>query len=70
MLFGLGQDARYIAVNKITDEAIVVQKFNGRWSFSTIPPLYTLFGKEMEVNRLLLTIIPMVATINIFSRLD
>jgi len=43
-----------------------VEKVGGKPTFLMIPPLYPLFGNEMAVNRLLLSTVPVVVSINIF----
>jgi len=51
---------------KITEAFIIVEKVGGKPTFLMIPPLYPLFGNEMAVNRLLLSTVPVVVSINIF----
>jgi len=52
---------------KITEAFIIVQKVGGKSTFLMIPPLYPLFGNEMAVNRLLLSIVPVVVNKYIFG---
>ena len=46
------------------------REIEGKWPITTISPLFTLLDKNLEVNRLLSSIIPIIISINICSRVN